>query len=427
MRTTKAKEAVKVSLYLDTRRKKDNGLFPVKIRVYDSSLKKARLYTTDFELTEKDFDRIFHPEKGQRFRKEETEIKDDLNDLKFFYQEKIQAIKAFTFEALENSLSIRTGEQNNAFYHYECVIMDLKEQDRFGTASSYELSMKSLKRFLTKKRGKEPKQLLFQEITVKFLNDYEAWMINEKEKSPSTVGIYLRGLKVVFNKAIDQNAIDKELYPFGIKKYQIPASKNTKKAFNSKQLETLFKAVPKTDHQKKAKDFWFFSFVCNGMNIKDILYLKWKNIEENQIIFVREKSRRTKKANSKPIQVPLIGFARTFIEKFDNPEKKKNDFVFPILKSHMTEQEKFRVKNNFIKFLNQHMKQLAENNGLIGNASTYWARHSFSTSAIRKKASIEYVSEALGHSDLKTTKNYFAGFEDETKKEILEDITDFMR
>ena len=36
----KANNPVSVNLYLDSRRKKDNGLFPIKIRVYDAVTKK---------------------------------------------------------------------------------------------------------------------------------------------------------------------------------------------------------------------------------------------------------------------------------------------------------------------------------------------------------------------------------------------------
>lgn len=421
------RETVKVSIYFDARRKKDNGLYPVRIRVYDTSLRKAKLYTTDFDLTEKDFNRIFHLEIGQRLNRQEREIKDNLESLRNLYYDKIQSLRAFTFEALENALSIKTGELTDSFYHFKTLIQELREQKRLGTASSYELCMKSLKKYLTAKRGKEPKSLLFQEITVKFLNEYEVWMTEVKKRSYSTVGIYLRGLRVIFNRAIDQNVIDKEYYPFGVKKYVIPASNNTKKAFDNDQLKRLFGAVPKNEQQQKAKDFWFFSFVCNGMNVKDILYLKWKYIDEDQIIFIREKSKRTKKANNKPIQVPLTDFTRAFIKKYGNSEKDKNDFVFPILTNQMTEEERFNVKNNFIRFINQHLKKLAEDNGLTGDVSTYWARHSFTTTAVRKSASMEYVSEAMGHSDLKTTLKYFAGFEDKTKKEMLDNVTDFMR
>jgi site-specific recombinase XerD len=261
---------------------------------------------------------------------------------------------------------------------------------------------------------------------VKFLNDYEAWMTEIKGKTLTTVGIYLRGLRVIFNRAIESKAIDREIYPFGSRRYEIPASTNTKKAFNSDQLLKLYQAMPETPEQEKAKDFWFFSFVCNGMNMKDILHLKWKSLNDGQIEFVREKTKRTKKANSKPIQVPLTDFAKSFIEKYGTTEKKPNGFVFPILSENDNAEMQHAVKLNFIRFVNQHIKKLAKANELNESISTYWARHSFATTAVRKKASMEYVSEALGHSDLKTTRNYFAGFEDQTKKEILNDIVDFM-
>jgi site-specific recombinase XerD len=424
---TTLKEAVKVSLYHDTRKKKDNGLFPIKIRVYDRVSKKARLYVTDFDLSQKDYNRIFFPEVGQRLRKEETEIRQDLESLKAYYFEKINGLRSFTFEELEKSLEVKSGDTLNVFYHYDTYIKDLKDSGRISTASSYELGMKSIKSYLKAKTGKEIKTLLFQDVTLKFLNGYEKWMIEVKAKSFTTVGFYLRSLRVIFNLGIESNVVNKDLYPFGVKRYEIPASSNTKKAFDSSQLTTLFRADAQTEEQAKARDFWFFSFACNGMNMKDILHLKWKNIDEGQIIFVREKTKLTKKANAKPIQVPLTDFTKSFIAKYGTNVKEPNGFIFPILNQSMSHEEQHQKKLVFIRFVNQHIKHLAKANGLTEDISTYWARHSFATSAVRKSASMEYVSEALGHSDLKTTKNYFAGFEDKTKREILYDITDFMR
>jgi site-specific recombinase XerD len=412
-KTDKAKDPVAVNLYLDTRRKKDNGSFPVKIRVYDGTTKKARLYTTDFDLSEITFNRIFFPDKDQRLRKEETQIREDLESLKAYYSEKVKGLNSFTFEAFEKSMEIKSGDLLDAFFHFDAYIKDLKESDRIGTALSYELSKKSLIGFIKAKTEKEPKKLLFQDITVKFLNDYETWMTGkEKNNTLTTVGIYLRGLRVVFNR---------------VKRYEIPASSNTKKAFDSDQLKTLFQVKAETPEQEKARDFWFFSFVCNGMNMKDILHLKWKNIDDSQIIFVREKTKRTKKANSRPIQVPLTDFAKTFIAKYGTKEKESNGFIFPMLNERMTAEKQHFEKLKFIRFVNQHIKHLAKANGLTGNISTYWARHSFATNAIRKGASLELLGEMLDHSEPRTTLNYLAGFEDKTKKELLESITDFMR
>ena len=423
----KAKDPVTVNLYLDTRRKKENGYYPVKIRVYDGITKKVRLFTTDFDLTETDYDRILFPEKGQRFRKEEIEIRDDLNALKAKFTEKVKSLKTFSLEAFEDSIQIKTADLLNAFYHYDAYLKELREYKRISTASSYELSMKSLKAFLKFKTHKEPKCLFFHDITVKFLNQYEIYMTEKMGKSLTTVGIYLRGLRVIFNRAIELKSIDASVYPFGSKRYQIPASSNTKKALDSNQLQILFQAKAETIEQEKARDFWFFSFACNGMNMKDILHLKWKNLNIEQIEFVREKTKRTRKGNIKPIQVPLTGFAKNIIEKYGTDDQNPNGFIFPILNESMTPEKLHLAKLNFIRFVNQHIKKLAKANNLNQNISTYWARHSFATSAVRKNASLEFVSEALGHSDMKTTQNYFAGFEDKTKKEILEDITSFMR
>lgn len=41
-------------------------------------------------------------------------------------------------------------------------------------------------------------------------------------------------------------------------------------------------------------------------------------------------------------------------------------------------------------------------------------------------ATRECISEALDHLDLKTTKNYFAGFEDETRRVITERLMKFL-
>ena len=423
----KGKYPVSVNFYHDSRKKKNNGLYPIKIRVYNGVNKKARLYTTDFDLSLKDFNRIFFPEVGQRLRKEESEIRQDLESLKAFYLEKINELRSFTFEELEKSLKIKSGDVLNVFHHYDAYIKDLRGSGRISTASSYELGMKSLKAYLKAKKGKEAKTLLFQDVTVKFLTEYENWMIEVKGKSFTTVGFYLRSLRVIFNLGIESNVVSKDLYPFGVKRYEIPASSNTKKAFDSNQLATLFHSEAQTSEQEKARDFWFFSFTCNGMNMKDILHLKWKNIDDGQIIFVREKTKLTKKANAKPIQVPLTDFTKSFIAKYGTTEKEPNGFIFPILNQRMSPEEQHQKKLVFIRFVNQHLKNLAKANGLTEDISTYWARHSFATTAVRKSASMEFVSEALGHSDLKTTKNYFAGFEDKTKREILEDITDFMR
>lgn len=48
--------------------------------------------------------------------------------------------------------------------------------------------------------------------------------------------------------------------------------------------------------------------------------------------------------------------------------------------------------------------------------TSYVASHCFATNQKNNNAPLAYISEALGHSNLKTTQNYFGRFEDESLK-----------
>ncbi|GAH80436.1 unnamed protein product [marine sediment metagenome] len=161
------------------------------------------------------------------------------------------------------------------------------------------------------------------------------------------------------------------------------------------------------------------------MNTKDIAMLRYKDIQEDKIVYYRAKTINTAKADLKAITVYLNDFSRSVIEKYSNPSNSPGELIFSIINDRQSAIEKHRRIQNFVRFINQNIKKLAINEGLPGDISTYWARHSFATYAIRHGASMEFVSEALNHSDLKTTQSYFAGFEDEAKKELMKKIMEF--
>ena len=250
-------------------------------------------------------------------------------------------------------------------------------------------------------------------------------MINTKNRSRTTVSIYLRALRTVFNTAIADKEIDAENYPFGKRKYQVPSVKNVKKSLAKAELKILMQAEAKTPEQAKARDFWFFSYICNGMNIKDIALLRYEDLQEGKIIFYRAKTINTAKADLRPVVVHLTDYAKSIMEKYGNAKKAPKQLIFSILNEHQSEAEKFKAIKNFTRFINQNVKKLAKANNITAEISTYWARHSFATNAIRSGLSMEFVSEAFTHSSMKTTQGYFAGFEEANKKELMETLMNF--
>ncbi|MGM0622367.1 MAG: phage integrase SAM-like domain-containing protein [Bacteroidota bacterium] len=295
-----------VTITQDTRRAKKakshstckEKIYPVKLRVYSPLLKRWKMYSTGFDMTVKEFESVWQTEKPRKIHQEKRNYLDAI---------RVKAVEAaencdpFSFETFEKKLLRRKGDGKNVFYHFGEQIKLLKELGRYSTAESYELSLKSIKNYLkdkqkskskTKQEIKEPTSLSFNSINELFLKKYETYMIS-KGKSKTTVGIYLRNLRAIFNLAINEGEISEDIYPFGKGKYKIPKGRAVKKALTKQQILALIKTEPEIPEQKKAKDFWLFSFICNGINMKDIALLKYKNLKGDRIEFERAKTENT--------------------------------------------------------------------------------------------------------------------------------------
>ena len=409
-----------ISIYLDKRREKTNGKFPVRLRVFVSNPRKQKLYPTSFDFTTEEFESIW---KTIRPRKDHKNVKLKLQAIENKANEVASKIKPFSFSEFEKKLFRKKHDGIKIDYHYKERIEDFKKQNRLSTADSYNCSKNALKRFV-EKENKSFKNLTLFDVNKEWLEGFERYM-KDAGRSVSTVGIYLRPLRAIFNKAIDEGEIEKEFYPFGKRKYQIPTSKKVKKALTKEQMKKMFNAIPKNKEQEKAKDFWFFSYNCNGMNMKDIVALKYKNLTDNTIVFYRSKTLFTSKTALKPITIYLNDYTKSIISKYGNLNKLSDNYVFTILDGNETEEEKQIKSKNFTRYVNQHIKKLCEDNELPQEISTYWARHSFATLSIQKGASMEFMQESLGHKNMATTQAYFAGFDDETKKEFAQNLMDF--
>jgi site-specific recombinase XerD len=419
-----------ISIVLDTRRVLANGKYPVKLRVFTPNPRTQKLYSLKFtinnkvgnelkeiqinaELKKDEFKSIWETTKP---RKEHEIFRTQLITIQNEAKNIAKELKNFNIEVFEKAMFGIKFDKENVIEHYEQTILKLKNNGQISTASNYNLSLKSIIKFIEATKFKTPQKISFHEITKDFLEKYESYMLNELDNSRTTISMYIRALRTIFNKAINENTIDKSFYPFGKNNYTPPSTKKVKKALSDIQLKMLLEGKPQTPEQEKAKAFWFFSYSCNGMNIKDIVNLKFKDIQGETFSFYRAKTLRTKKDDLTEVVVYLTDFSKQVIEQYGNENKSPNNFVFPILESGNDKEIHHMQTQNFTRFINQHFKKYALSLGITEDISTYWARHSFATRAIRIGLSMEFVSEALNHSDLKTTKNYFSGFTDEVNK-----------
>lgn len=411
-----------ISIYHETRRIKENGKYSVKIRVYNKNenVKKVRYFTTGIDLSENEFETIWLNPENKKLRGNNKELELKLKAIEKRANDEAKEMSVFDFSKFESKLFRKSTDKNNLKYYFDLVIDKHLRNDKIGTAESYRNTFKSLSKFIDHKKCIIDK-VSFNEITIDWLKEYENFMI-ANGKSYTTVGIYTRTLRVVFNNAIQENDISNDIYPFGKNKYKIPRTKKVKKALNSTQLKVLFNAKGANAKEEEARDYWFFSYACNGMNLKDIALLRYSDIDNNKFTYYRAKTF-DKTSEKIPITIYLTDFTRSIIKKYGN--KTKDGLVFRIVSQSEDSTTQHKKIKNFNRYINDHIKRIAKANNLPVDCSFYWARHSFATNSIRKGTTMEFISEALNHSDLNVTKNYFAGFEDEAKKEFANSLLDF--
>lgn len=411
------------SIILDKRRARPNGSYPVKLRITLNREQKYFLLGED--LFSDEWDKIQNTLIAEGRLKDERlkEIRTKLFGNNGYLQTAkrvIDKIPFFSFTEFEKQFFQKNQTpkgKNDVYAFFDFYIDKLNKQKRIGTATSYETAKNSLKAF--------KKTLKFDELNADLLEEYERKMLS-LDKSPSTVGIYLRSLRTIINLAVNDGIITKENYPFSRNKYEIPAARNPKKALNLDEIAKIFNYETEPFSAKdKARDFWIFSYLCNGINIKDLCLLKWQNIDEKKITFIRAKTVRSKKSNQKVITPILTDPMREIIKKWGNKRQNNSDYIFPILEPNLTPQRERDLIQYFIKTTNKWMKRIAIDLGIQGNLTTYVARHSFSTILKRAGASHEFIGDSLGHEDPKTTERYLGSFEDNFKAEMAKLLTNF--
>lgn len=395
-------KTAKASVYLDEKRPKTNGLCSVKIKITYN--RKRKYFTTGLDLSPEEFETVFF---GKRKTDKQKEVKTKVEYFETKANDVINILTVFSFDAFEEHFLDQRNTADSVSFAFDKYIANLKLENRIGTLVTYECAKKSIEKF--------NKNLTFAEITPTFLKKYENFMI-DKGSSISTVGIYLRSLRAIYNL---QN-IDASVYPFGTSKnkYSIPTSKNTKKALTIQEIGKIYSFKGEMSRTKEmAKDYWLFLYLCNGMNVKDFCLLKWENISGNMLTYKRAKTVRSQR-ESKHIAVALKPESMEIIKKWGQPSVNKDAFIFPHLNTKMNELQKMATYKQLTKIINKYVKQIANELEIDKNVTTYFARHSFATVLKRSGAKIEMISELLGHSNVGVTESYLDSFEnDQIQKE----------
>ena len=247
-----------------------------------------------------------------------------------------------------------------------------------------------------------------------------------REMSETTMGIYMRALRALYNYAQDKFNLPREEYPFGENKIVIHTSESSHRATPDEDFNKFINYKPANKNEEFAHDMFFISFGLAGMNTADILNLKNKNIKSNhELEYVREKTKdRTTKRTAIKMVIPTK--VMSLINKYavlhsEEPE----EYIFPFYTNTMTEKQKLRKRKDINRRIDWSLKDICANLDILP-ITTYWARHTIATKLYNAGESPAVISKLLGHSSIKTTDTYLGQLGLDKKEEVATNVSSLL-
>jgi integrase/recombinase XerD len=295
----------------------------------------------------------------------------------------------------KSDTNLSNGSKVNAYTLFESKRKAYIDNGQFGTAHTIRAAWYSLRSFR--------KELFLEDLDESWLKSYQSFLM-KKGCSTSTCGIYLRNLRAIYNLAINDGLISGIAKPF--KNIQVHSAAKSKSVLYPAQLKKLWEYRSDNELEQKAIAYFFFCYLGNGMNFKDMAHLKYRNIQGDVISFVRQKTKRTK-SNGTEIRVHLHDAMKKIIEMWGNRSTKPDDHIFCFMKKYRSEKHFddtiFRIKRN----ANKKLSAIGVELGFEGvHLCINLARHSFATKQKLDGTPVAFISDAMGHSSMAVTEHY---------------------
>jgi len=401
----------KFKYVINKSRKYSNGEYPIFLRIQYKSIRK--LVSTQKSISLKYWDE----KNGVILPKAKSDIENKyLSLLDSELQKRINILKKdlIILESQKPVISIDDianlfdDKKKSAFVlsFFQTTIDRFYSINKKGNAAVYKNVLAKFKEF------RKDIDVKFEELNYKMLKDFETYLISEGCKV-NTVSIYMRTLRSIYNKAINEGAAKKELYPFD--KFKIKSEKTTKRAIVKGSISSLKKldlsTLPDLD---KARDYFLFSFYTRGMSFIDMAFLKVSNITDDRLTYSRNKT-------NQKFSIRITPQISGIIAKYNSLED-KDSYLFPIIID--PEGDVYTQYRNAMRLTNKKLKKIGEMLELNVPLTTYVSRHSWATIAKREGIPTAIISEGLGHETERTTQIYLDSFENDVLDDANDLITD---
>lgn len=300
------------------------------------------------------------------------------------------------------------GDGGRLFPFMNELIVKFRQTGKFRTSETYACALKSFMRF------RHDRDIEFSRIDSLLIRDYEA-ALKQQGLTWNTVSFYLRILRAVYNRAVEQGLTDQR-FPF--KSVYTGVEKTVKRAIPLSVMKRL-KALDLTLHPALdyARDLFLFSFYMRGMAFVDMAFLRKKDLNGRVLSYRRKKTGRLLCIRWEPCMQQLV-------DKYSD-RTAGSPYLLPIIRPEKGNDEREQYKNAILN-TNKNLKKLARRMELPVPLTTYVARHTWASIARAKNIPLSVISEGMGHESENTTRIYLVSLDvgviDKANRLILREL-----
>ena len=295
----------------------------------------------------------------------------------------------------------RQEQSFNAYISQQ--IARLKRLGKIRTSETYTAALRSFNGFMN------DNEVLFDQLNADLIAEYEAYL-RGRGNSPNTVSFYMRILKAVYNRAVE-DGLTGQRHP--LKSVYTGVEKTMKRAISLTDLKRIkgldLSLKPNLDF---ARDMFLFCFYTRGMSFIDMAYLRKKDLQNGILSYRRRKTG----------QQLFIKWERCMQEIVDKYPVNETEYLLPIITQRDVDCRK--QYTNELHRVNHLLKKIGKQLDLPIPLTMYVGRHSWASVAKSRNVPISVISEGMGHDSENTTQIYLASLDtsvvDRANKKILD-------
>ena len=401
----------KILLYKSKRSERKDGSYPVCLRVTKNG--KIKYISLKLHALENQWD-----DGASRYKSDKrlTSSCKEYNALLSRYEARVSEIeRKFDEDCIDwtlNQFEERFkgyAKRGKVLEYLHRHIQVLQDTGHTGNSNCYTQLSYMLELF-----DKKLKDRVFSEVDIKYVKSFDVFL-QKRGCVGNTRKYYLKSLRAVLNKAIQDNEASQHTYPFGKGGFEINSleEETDKRYLSEEDLEKIKTGALNSETGEYTRKLFLFSYYSFGMSFIDMAYLTWKNVKEmnshEYIVYKRQKIKHQK--NVKPIQIPLTENLKMILEWFRDNTLLTGDYLLPIVSRDYTGEALYKHIRDRYRRYSKNLKAMAEELGITSiNLTSYVSRHTMAMTLQNKEVQREVISQVLGHKDLTTTNVYLDSF-----------------